>query len=130
MPGPAVILKELHRLRRHLDDLDTRIAEAPRKLAIQQKRLANQEETAKQAHDHLKNLALQIRDKEGSVKAMQTQVKKYQKQLEEAANKKEYDTLKVGDRQRTAGTSPSSRTRSCGHDGRDRREDGPASGGR
>ncbi len=94
MPGPSAILKELHRLRRHCEDLDTRIGEAPRKMTVQQKRLANQEETARLAHDHLKNLALQIRDKEGSVKATQAQIKKYEKQLEESANKKEYETLK------------------------------------
>jgi predicted nucleic acid-binding Zn-ribbon protein len=95
MPGPAVILKTLHHLRRLIEDIDTRITEAPRKMTVQQKRLANQEDLGKQAHDHVKNQALQIREKEGNVKAMQTQVKKYQKQLEEAANKKEYDTLKL-----------------------------------
>ncbi len=94
MPGPAVTLKELHRLRRHIEDLDEKIAEAPRKLSIQQKRLANQEDALKAAQEHLKHLALQIRDKEGSVKATQTQIKKYEKQFDEAANKKEYDALK------------------------------------
>jgi predicted nucleic acid-binding Zn-ribbon protein len=94
MPGPAVILKELHRLRCLIEDLDEKISEAPRKLSIQEKRLANQENALKAAQEHLKNLALQIRDKEGSVKATQTQIKKYEKQFDEAANKKEYDALK------------------------------------
>ena len=83
MPGPAVILKELHRLRRLLKDLDAKIEEAPKKLAIQQKRLANQEEIYKKSHEDLKNFAMSIRDKEGSVKATQTQIAKYQKQLDE-----------------------------------------------
>ena len=39
-------------------------------------------------------MLLDIREKEGSVKATQTQIKKYEKQFEEAANKKEYETLK------------------------------------
>ena len=93
MPGPAVILKELHRLRLHMQDLETRIQEAPRKQAVQAKRLANQEEALKAAHEHVKHLALTIRDKEGSVKATQQQIAKYEKQKDAAANKKEYDTL-------------------------------------
>jgi uncharacterized protein len=95
MPGPAVLLKELHRLRQHIKDLETRIEEGPRKLTVQQKRLANQEDALKSAQEYLKNLALQIREKEGSVKATQQQIKKYEKQFDEAANKKEYDTLKT-----------------------------------
>ena len=95
MPGPAVILKELHRLRRFIKDLDAKIEQAPRQLAVQQKKLALQEEAAKGAHEHVKHLALQIREKEGNVKAVQTQIKKYEKQRDEAANRKEYDTLKA-----------------------------------
>ena len=95
MPGPAAILKELHRLRRFIKDLETKIEQAPRQLAIQQKKLANQEDAFKAAQEHLKTLAMQIREKDGSVKATQQQNKKYEKQLEESANKKEYDTLKV-----------------------------------
>jgi predicted nucleic acid-binding Zn-ribbon protein len=95
MPGPAAILKELHRLRRHMKDLEAKIEEAPRKLAIAQKRLANQEEVFKKAQEELKTLGMSIRDKEGSVKSTQAQIKKYEKQLDEAANRKEYDTLKA-----------------------------------
>ena len=93
MPGPAVILKELHRLRRNIKDLETKIEQAPRQLGIQQKKLAFQEEAFKAAQDHLKSLALQLRDKDGSVKATQQQIVKYKKQLDSAANKKEFDTL-------------------------------------
>ncbi|MSQ95225.1 MAG: hypothetical protein EXR98_11810 [Gemmataceae bacterium] len=95
MPGPAVILKELHRLRRFIKDLETKIEQAPRQLAIQQKRLANQEEAAKAAHEHITQLALGMREKEVSIKATQAQIKKYEKQLAESGNKKEYDTLKA-----------------------------------
>jgi predicted nucleic acid-binding Zn-ribbon protein len=94
MPGPAVILKELHRLRRLIEDLNEKIGDAPRKLTVQEKRLANQENALKAAQEHLKSLAMQIRDKEGTVKATQAQIKKYEKQFDEAANKKEYDALK------------------------------------
>jgi hypothetical protein len=95
MPGPAAILKELHRLRRLMKDLDARILEAPRKLSIAQKKLANQEELFNKSHEDVKALQMAIRDKEGSVKATQTQIKKYEKQLDEASSRKEYDTLKV-----------------------------------
>jgi predicted nucleic acid-binding Zn-ribbon protein len=93
MPGPAVILKELHRLRRHLAELDEKTAQAPRQIATAQKRLANQEDALTQAKEHLKRLALDIREKESNIKATQAQIEKYKKQLDGAANKKEYDTL-------------------------------------
>ena len=95
MPGPAAILKELHRLRRFIKDLETKIDNAPRQFAVQQKKLANQEEALKAAHEHVKRLTLDIREKEVNVKATQAQIAKYEKQLEAAANKKEYDTLKA-----------------------------------
>ena len=95
MPGPAAILKQLHHLRQHSTDLETRIEQAPKQLGIQQKKLANQEEAFKAAQELLKRIMLDIREKEGAVKATQTQIKKYEQQLESAANKKEYDTLKA-----------------------------------
>ncbi|MBI3822591.1 MAG: hypothetical protein HY289_07925 [Planctomycetes bacterium] len=95
MPGPAVILKELHRLRRHIKDLEVKTEQAPKQLATQQKKLANQEEAFKQTQEQLKTLGAEIRDKEGSVKATQAQIKKYEKQMDEAGNRKEYDTLKA-----------------------------------
>jgi predicted nucleic acid-binding Zn-ribbon protein len=95
MPGPAVTLKELHRLRRHIKDLETKIEQAPKQLGIQQKKLANQEEAFTQAQENVKGLTLQMREKEVSIKATQAQIQKYEKQLDGAANKKEYDTLKA-----------------------------------
>lgn len=93
MSEAASILKELHRLRRHLKDLDAKIQNAPKQINVQRAKLARQEDLLKQAHEEVKQLTLQIRDKEGSVKATQQQIVKYQKQLTEAASKKEYDTL-------------------------------------
>src|SRR3954469_3256970 len=93
MAGTASILKELHRLRRHIKDLEAKIEQAPKQLAIHKKKLANQEEIFKQAQDHIKSLVLQTREKEGAIKSVQAQINKYLKQLDGAANKKEYDTL-------------------------------------
>lgn len=94
MPGPAIILKEIHRQRLRIEELNGQIEAAPRRLAVQQKKLANQEDAFKAAQEHLKQIALTIRDKEGSIKATQTQIRKYEKQFDEAADKKQYDTLK------------------------------------
>ncbi len=95
MPGPAVILKELHRLRSHIAELDEKVTLAPNRVAVAQKKLAAQEDAFIQAKEYLKRLVLSIREKEGSVKATQTQLAKYEKQLDGAANKKEYDTLQA-----------------------------------
>lgn len=94
MSGTAPILKELHRLRRHLKDLDTKIEQAPKQLAVQQAKLGKQEDLLKAAQEQIKQLTLKIREKEGNVKATTQQIAKYEKQLESAASKKEYDTLK------------------------------------
>jgi len=94
MSGTAPILKELHRLHRHLKDLDAKIEQAPRQLTIQQMKLAKQEENLKQAHDAIQQLTLQSREKEGSVKSTQQLVLKHEKQLTEAVAKKEYEALK------------------------------------
>lgn len=95
MPGPAAILKELHRLRRLVQELEIKIDQAPRQLGVQQRKLQNQEDTLAQAKEHIKRLTLEMRDKETSIKATQAQIKKYEKQLDTAANKKEYDTLQL-----------------------------------
>ena len=95
MPEPADILKELHRLRRHIKDLDGKIEQAPKQLTAQRNKLAKQEDTLKLAHETIKQLTLKAREKELSVKATTTQIVKYEKQLESAVAKKEYDTLKL-----------------------------------
>ncbi len=94
MPGPAVIIKELHRLRLHIVDLTEKITFAPKQKAGQEKKLAQAEETLTAAKEFIKRLTLDIRDKESSVRATQQQITKYEKQLDESANKKEYETLK------------------------------------
>ncbi|MSU80546.1 MAG: hypothetical protein EXS16_20965 [Gemmataceae bacterium] len=94
MSGPAVIIKELHRLRLHVVDLSEKIAFAPKQKAVQEKKLGQAEETLTKAKESIARLTLDMRDKENSVRATQQQIKKYEKQLDESANKKEYETLK------------------------------------
>ena len=95
MPGPAPILREIHRLRRHIKDLETKLEQGPKLLRTAQLRLANQEDQLKQAQEALKRAKLLISDKEGSVKATQAQIDKYEKQIDKVTSKKEYDTLRA-----------------------------------
>lgn len=105
MPGPATILRELHRLRRHLRDLQAELERAPRVLKARQAKLAQEEETFKEAQEAIKRLKIGTHEKEVSLKATHQQIAKYEKQLDDVANKKEYDAKQVEivhSRERTA----------------------------
>jgi uncharacterized protein len=93
MSGPAVLFRELHRLRRFAHDLQEQIDRLPRQQKAQQSKVARQEESLRQAHDALKHLKVDIHSKEGTLKATHGQIAKYQKQLNGAESKKEYDAL-------------------------------------
>jgi len=94
MPGPADILRELHRLRRHVAELDAKTEQAPRLLKGQQTKLANQEAALKQAQDELKHLKMKVHELDVSIKSAQEQVNRYERQLkEQITSKKEYDAL-------------------------------------
>jgi predicted nucleic acid-binding Zn-ribbon protein len=94
MSGPASTLREIHRLRRLDKDLEGRIAQQPRLLRAQQNAVAKQEEALREAHDALKRLKVTTHEKEVSLKTTSQQIVKHEKQLNEAATKKEYDALK------------------------------------
>jgi predicted nucleic acid-binding Zn-ribbon protein len=93
MPGPAPILRELHRIRRLVKELEAKIEEAPRALKAQQMKATFQDGGLKQAQDGIKQLKVHIHEKEVSIKATEQQIKKYEAQRNEAKSKKEYDTL-------------------------------------
>jgi uncharacterized protein len=96
MPGPAALLRELHRLRRHLRDLQAELDRAPRQLKVRQAKLAEQEKAFLEAQDALKHVKVGIHEKEVSLKATHQQLSKFEKQLEETVtNKKEYDLKKA-----------------------------------
>jgi predicted nucleic acid-binding Zn-ribbon protein len=94
MAGPAVILREIHRLRTHARDLQDRIDNAPRQLRLQKNAVARYEETLHQAHDAIKHLKVGIHEKEVSVKSIHASIKKYEQQLNDITSKKEYDALR------------------------------------
>jgi len=93
MSGPAVLFREIHRLRRFAHDLQEQIDRLPRQQKAQQAKVARQEEILHQAQDALKHLKVEIHSKEGTLKSTHGQVAKYQKQLNEAESKKEYEAL-------------------------------------
>jgi predicted nucleic acid-binding Zn-ribbon protein len=94
MAGPAVILRELHRLRRFARDLQTKIEQGPRTLQAQHGRVARQEEALRQAQEGLKKLKVKTHEMEVSHKTTLQQIAKYEKQQDSAAGKKEYDALR------------------------------------
>jgi uncharacterized protein len=94
MAGPAAILREIHRLRNHAQNLQSRIDLAPKQLKAQQNLVANREEELKQGHDGVKKFKVGIHEREVSIKAENQLIAKYQKQLNDISSKKEYDALK------------------------------------
>lgn len=94
MATPGAILKDIHRLRRHLQEIETRIAQAPKTQKIQQGKLAFQEDAYKKAQDEIKQIKVKIGEKELAIKTSSAQVKKYQQQTNDVTNKKEFEALK------------------------------------
>jgi predicted nucleic acid-binding Zn-ribbon protein len=94
MTAPAVIMREIHRLRKFTRDLQEQIDRIPKQIKIHQAKVARQQDLLKEAQDAIKKLKVGVHEKEVSLKALHTQLTKYQKQLAEAASKpKEYEAL-------------------------------------
>jgi predicted nucleic acid-binding Zn-ribbon protein len=95
MPGLAVLMREIHRLRRFAHDLQEQIDRVPRQLKTQQTKVARQEEIQRETQEAIKRLKITAHEKEVSLKSALGQVAKHEKQLNEAAAKKEYDALQL-----------------------------------
>src|SRR5579884_1749971 len=93
MSGPAGLFREIHRLRRFAHELQEQIDRLPRQQKAQQAKVARQEEILRQTQDAVKHLKVEVHSKEGTLKALHGQIAKYQKQLNSAESKKEYDAL-------------------------------------
>src|SRR5262245_16249636 len=94
MPGPGPILREIHRLRRSVHDLESAMDNGPRQLKAQQNKVARDEENVKKAQEIVKQSKIHIHEKEVSIKATEAEIAKYEKQLGEISTKKEYDALR------------------------------------
>jgi uncharacterized protein len=95
MPGPALILREVHRLRKHAKELQDEIERAPRQLRAQAAKVAAQENALKEGQEALKMLKVSAHEKESQVKGVQQTIAKHEKQKNEATSKKEYDAFNV-----------------------------------
>ena len=89
MSSITEILRECHRLRKHLKALQEEIDRGPRVVKAQQARLAQQQQLHKDHHDSITKLKLQQRDLEGTLKQTENRLAKLEAQLSTTANQKE-----------------------------------------
>ena len=94
MPGIGDTFREIHRLRRHARDLQQEIDRGPIQLKARRAVAAKVADAYQQAQDELKKLKIHTHEKEVSLKASHTQISKYEKQMEGAGDKKQYDAFK------------------------------------
>ncbi len=95
MSGPAVLFREIHRLRQHAHDLQEQIDRIPRQLKAQQAKVARQEQQLHEGQEGVKKIKVSVLKKEGEIKDHLAQIKRYQQQLNEVTAKKEYDALQL-----------------------------------
>src|SRR5262245_26021624 len=95
MPGPASLMREIHRLRRFARDLQEQIDRLPRQQKAHQAKIARQEELLKQEQEAVKRLKVAGHEKEVSLKTTHGQIARYEQQRNEATAKKEYDALQA-----------------------------------
>jgi uncharacterized protein len=87
------LLREMHRLRRHIRELREEIDLAPKVLKAHEQKVTRRQDALREAQEAIKKLKAQVGQKELDLKTTGQQLKKYEKQLNESANKKEYDAL-------------------------------------
>jgi predicted nucleic acid-binding Zn-ribbon protein len=93
MAASAHILKDIHRLKRHIKDLEAKLEQGPKAHRAHQLKVAQAEETLHKAQETIKHLKVTIHDKEVSIKAAQQSIEKLEKTP--VSNKKEYDALRA-----------------------------------
>jgi uncharacterized protein len=93
MSGPALVMREAHRLRKLARELQEQLERGPRQIKAHQAKIARQETLLRDEQDAIKKLKVGMHEKEVSLKTTHTQIAKYEKQLAESASKKEYDAL-------------------------------------
>ena len=76
MAAPAHILKDIHRLKRHIKDLETKLEQGPKAHKAHQLKVASAEDALHKAQDGLKQLKVTIHEKEVSIKAAQQGIEK------------------------------------------------------
>src|SRR5262245_45050535 len=90
MPALTDTLRECHRLRRHLRDLQAEIDRGPRVLKLRQDSLDAERQAHKDHHDAITKLKLKQRTDEVSLKETETRLAKLETQLTTISVQKEY----------------------------------------
>jgi predicted nucleic acid-binding Zn-ribbon protein len=93
MATPAQILKDIHRLKRHIKDLEAKLEQGPKAHKAHQLKVTQAEEVLHKAQDGVKQLKVKIHEDEVSVKASRQNIEKLEKTS--VTNKKEYDALRA-----------------------------------
>jgi predicted nucleic acid-binding Zn-ribbon protein len=83
-------LKELHRLRRHLRDLQSEMDLGPRVMKTQEQKLAAEEQAHTEAYDAIKKLKLKQKEDEGTLKTVEQQLAKHEAEIHSAGSAKEF----------------------------------------
>jgi predicted nucleic acid-binding Zn-ribbon protein len=91
MATVTATLRECHRLRKHLKNIQEEIDRGPRVLKAHQTRLAQEEQAHKDHHEAIKKLKLRQKDDEGTLKQTEARLAKLEDQLTGIVNSKEYD---------------------------------------
>lgn len=91
LPDVPKTIRELHRLRKHLRNLQEEIDRGPRVLKLRQQNLATEEKVHKDAHERLKQLKLKQKDDEGSLKQTEQRLAKLQADIHSSGSKKEFE---------------------------------------
>ena len=93
MAGPAVLFREIHRLRRFAHELKDQGDRFPKQVNAQQAKVKRQEGIQHDELETIKKLKVSVHEKEVTLKTANTQIKKYEGQLNEIQSKKEFDAL-------------------------------------
>lgn len=86
----STALRECHRLRKHLKALQEEIERGPRIAKAQQTALTQEERSQKEAREVITKLKVRQREEESSLKSVEAQLAKSEKQINDTANQKEY----------------------------------------
>lgn len=90
-PLLTAVIRECHRMRVHLRDLQAEIDRGPRVLKARQARLEAERQTHKDHHESITRFKLKQRDDEGTLKQTEARLAKLEEQLTKITVPKEYD---------------------------------------
>jgi predicted nucleic acid-binding Zn-ribbon protein len=87
----TAIIRECHRMRVHLRELQAEIDRGPRVLKARQAKLESERQAHKDHHESITKFKLKQRDDEGTLKQTETRLAKLEDQLTKISVQKEYD---------------------------------------